>query len=79
MAMNIDAQTYAEELGMKLELQYPLPSGSTDKVESIEGKKIGPWVKEVVLNKCCENIRYGILGPMGEQCVLQSHYTKSQY
>ena len=52
-----DAQTYAEELGMKLELQYPLPSGSTDEGESIEGKKIGPWVKEVVINKRCENIR----------------------
>ena len=52
-----DAQTYAEELGMKLELQYPLSSGSTDEGESIEGKKIGPWVKEVVLNKRCENIR----------------------
>lgn len=52
-----DAQTYAEELAMKLELQYPLPSGSTDEGESIEGKKIGPWVKEVVINKRCENIR----------------------
>ena len=39
MAMNIDAQTYAEELGMKLELEYPLPSGSTDEGESIKGEE----------------------------------------
>ena len=42
-----DAEMYAEELGMKLDLQHPLPSGSTDEGESIEGRKIGLWVNEV--------------------------------
>lgn len=53
-----DAQMYAEELGVKsVDLQHPLPSGSTDEGESIEERKIGPWVNEVVLNMRYENIR----------------------
>ena len=36
----LDAQKYAEELGMKLELRYPDPSGTTAENEKIEGHKI---------------------------------------
>ena len=34
-----DAQKYAEELGMKLELRYPDPSGTTAENGKIEGCK----------------------------------------
>ena len=36
-----DAVKYAEELGIKLELQHPSPSGVTATGETIEGHKIG--------------------------------------
>ena len=36
-----DAQRFAEELGMKLQLRCPDPSGTTEQGEVIEGRKIG--------------------------------------
>ena len=41
-----DAQKYAEELGMKLELRYPDQSGTTAENEKIKGRKIGAVDKE---------------------------------
>ena len=38
-----DAQRFAKELGMKLELRCPDPSGTTEQGEVIEGQKIGVW------------------------------------
>ena len=35
-----DAQRFAEELGMKLELRCPDPSGTTEQGEVTEGRKI---------------------------------------
>ena len=43
-----DAQKYAEELGMKLELRYPDPSGTTAENEKIEGHKIGVWTRKAL-------------------------------
>ena len=43
-----DAQKYAEELGMKLELRYPDPSGTTAENEKIEGHKIGVWTEKAL-------------------------------
>ena len=40
-----DEQKYAKELGMKLELPFPDPSGTTVENEKIEGRKIGMWTK----------------------------------
>ena len=51
-----DAQKYAEELGMKLELRYPDPSGTTAENEKIEGHKIGVW-RKALQNKHCEGVR----------------------
>ena len=52
-----DAQKYAEELGMKLELRYPDPSGTTAENEKIEGHKIGVWTRKALQNKHCEGVR----------------------
>ena len=52
-----DAQRYAEELGMKLELRYPDPSGTTTENEMIEGCKIGMWMKKALQNKHCQVVR----------------------
>ena len=52
-----DAQTIAEELGMKLELRCPDPSGTTEQVEVIEGRKIGVWVKKAVQSKRFEDTK----------------------
>ena len=41
-----DAQRFAEELGMKLELRCPDPSGTMEQGEVIEGRKIGVWARE---------------------------------
>ena len=50
-----DAQRFAEELGMKLQLRYPEPSGTTEQGELIEGRKIGVWVKKAVQSKRFED------------------------
>ena len=52
-----DAQKYAEELGMKLELRYPDPSGTTAENEKIEWCKIGTWTEKALQNKHCEGVR----------------------
>ena len=52
-----DAQKYAEELGMKLELRYPNPSGTTTENGKIEGYKIGMWKNKALQNKNCEGVR----------------------
>lgn len=52
-----DAQKYAEELGMKLELRYPDPSGTTAENKKIQGRKIGRWMKKALQNKHCEGVR----------------------
>ncbi|PFX34783.1 Zinc finger CCHC domain-containing protein 3 [Stylophora pistillata] len=43
-----DAQRFAEELAMKLELRCPDPSGTTEQGEVIEGRNIGVWAKKAV-------------------------------
>ena len=52
-----DAQKYAEELGMKLDLRYPDPSGTTAENEKIEDRKIGVWTKKALQSKRCEDVR----------------------
>lgn len=52
-----DAQRFAEELGMKLELRYPDPSGTTEQGEVIEGRKIGVWAKKAVQSKRFEDTK----------------------
>ena len=52
-----DAQTIAEELRMRLELRCPDPSGTTEQVEVIEGRKIGVWVKKAVQSKRFEDTK----------------------
>ena len=52
-----DAQKYAEELGMKLELRYPDPSGTTAENEKIESHKIGVWTRKALKNKHCQGVR----------------------
>ena len=52
-----DAQRFAEELGMKLELWYPDPSGTTEQGEVIEGRKIGVWAKKAVQSKRFEDTK----------------------
>ena len=52
-----DAQRFAEELGMKLELRCPDPSGTTDQGEVIEGRKIRVWVKKAVQSKGFEDTK----------------------
>ena len=52
-----DAQKYAEELGMKLELRYPDPSGTKAENEKIEDRKIGVWTKKALQSKRCKDVR----------------------
>ena len=52
-----DAQRFAEELGMKLELRCPDPSGTTEQSEAIEGLKIGVWTKKAVQSKRFEDTK----------------------
>ena len=52
-----DAQRFAEELGMKLELRCPDPSGTTEQGEVIEGRKIGVWAKKAVQSKRFEDTK----------------------
>ena len=46
-----DAEKYAEEFKMKLELRYPDPSGTTAENEKIQGRKIEMWTKKALQNK----------------------------
>ena len=52
-----DAQRFAEELGMKLELRCQDPSGTTEQGEVIEGRKIGVWAKKAVQSKRFEDTK----------------------
>ena len=52
-----DAQRFAEELGMKLELRCPDPSGTTEQGEVIEGRKIGVCAKKAVQSKRFEDTK----------------------
>ena len=52
-----DAQRFAEELGMKLELRCPDPSGTTEQGEVIGGRKIGVWAKKAVQSKRFEDTK----------------------
>ena len=52
-----DAQRFAEELGMKLELRCPDPSGTTEQGEVIEGRKIGVLAKKAVQSKHFEDTK----------------------
>ena len=52
-----DAQRFAEEPGMKLELRGPDPSGTTEQGEVIEGRKIGVWAKKPVESKRFEDTK----------------------
>ena len=52
-----DAQRFAEQLGMKLELRCPDPSGTTEQGEVIEGRKIGVWAKKAVQSKRFEDTK----------------------
>ena len=52
-----DAQRFAEELGMRLELRCPDPSGATEQGEVIEGRKIGVWAKKAVQSKRFEDTK----------------------
>ena len=52
-----DAQKYAEELGLKLELRYPDPLGTTTENETLEGRTIGTWMKKALQNKHCQGVR----------------------
>ena len=50
-----DAQRLAEELGIKLELKCPDPSGTTEQGEVIEGRKIAVSAKKAVQSKRFED------------------------
>ena len=52
-----DAQRFAGELGMKLELRYPDPSGTMEQGEVIEGRKIGVWANKAVQSKRFEDTK----------------------
>ena len=52
-----DAQRFAEELGMKLELRCPDPSGTTEQGEVIVGRKIGVWAKKAVQSERFEDTK----------------------
>ena len=52
-----DAQRFAKELGMKLELRCPDPSCTTEQGEVIEGQKIGVWAKKAVQSKRFEDTK----------------------
>ena len=51
-----DAQRYAEELGMKLDLQLPEPIGHTKEDEVVGKQKVGEWAKKAVQNRQDEEI-----------------------
>ena len=52
-----ETQRFAEELGMRLELRCLNPSGTTEKGEVIEGRKIGVWVKKAVQSRRFEDTK----------------------
>ena len=50
-----DAQRFADELGMRLEIRCPDPSGTTEQGKVIEGRKIGVWTKKAGQSKRFED------------------------
>ena len=51
-----DAESYAQQLGLRLELQYPLPVGVTENGDVLDRKKINGWIKKVNQSRGCAEI-----------------------
>ena len=46
-----DLQTYAEELGMKIDLQHPEAIAHTKEDKVVGKQKIGEWAKKAMQNR----------------------------
>ena len=46
-----DAESYAQHLGLQLELHYPQPVGVTETEKVHDRKKISGWIKKVNQSK----------------------------
>ena len=51
-----DAESYAKQLGLRLELQYPQPVGVTEAGNVIDRKKFSGWSKKVNQSRGCAEI-----------------------
>ena len=51
-----DAESYAKQLGLRLELQYPQPVGVTETGNVIDRKKFSGWIKKVNQSRGCAEI-----------------------
>ena len=51
-----DAESYAQPLGLRLELQYPQPVGVTETGDVLDRKKISVWITKVSQGRGCEEI-----------------------
>ena len=51
-----DAESYAQQLRLRLELQYPQPVGVTETGNVLDRKKFNGWIKKVNQSRGCAEI-----------------------